>query len=147
MMRALACVLLATVTGCGGYALNGRVVEGGTSQVLVVRSDDPRLAGPPIADATVRLMLDPRSLGGEPLGTVRTGEDGRFTTSVDAIGAGSLEYEVLIEVRADKRASAHQIMPLPARDRVVLVILASGKDTLPPPPSDPREDVERYMPY
>jgi len=138
--------LLIVAAGCQGYRLTGRVVAGESSSIAVVDSDDPRLAGPPVAGASVRLMLDPGSLGGEPLGTHVTSEDGRFKVPVAAFGAGSLEYELLIEVRAPNRASARTIMTLPPSGRVLLVTLAEGKDSLPPPPHDPLEDVERYMP-
>ncbi len=132
--------------GCGGYVLTGRVVEGAASEVAVVRGDDPRLAGPPIGGASVRIMLDPQSLGGELVGTVSTGEDGRFAVPIDATGAGVLEYDVLVEVRASERDSAYRVLPLPPNKRTVLVTLAPGRDRLPPPQTDPLQDVERYMP-
>jgi hypothetical protein len=146
LVIALALGLLA---GCGEYHLAGRVVEGPRPQVLVVHSDDPRLAGPPIESASIEAVLDPNSAGRTSLGTVFTDESGRFSIPVDALGAGALEYEVMILARGPKRAPAQAVVALPPRGREVLVVLPAGRDrAISPrdPIRDAQRDIERHFP-
>lgn len=125
MPVAAALLLLA---GCSSYTLRGKVVSGPSSGIQVVKADNPALAGPPIEQASVELILDPLSGGRERIGTVITREDGTFETPIDAIGAGMLEYQLLITVRHPGRTPAQQIIDLPPANRRLLVRLAEGQD-------------------
>lgn len=141
MMLGLGAALL---TGCGGGAMvRGKVVSGPESVVTLVGEDDPRLAGPGLDGATVRLTLDPRSLGRKPLGSASTYADGTFAIPVNEFGAGVLEYELGVLSRLQGRQSAEGFVPWPSGAQRVLVVLARGQDTY-REPEDPLKDLERY---
>lgn len=118
------CFLL---TGCGGYQLRGRVIEGETSAVVVVEPDDPRLHDHGLASVSISGRLDPRSLKRQPLPPGLTRDDGTFAISVDATGAGFLEYEVALEF--DRRGFVPTVVsriPLPPPGKRLLVVMTSG---------------------
>lgn len=120
--------LVALLGGCSPYVLRGKVVGGGRSTVTVVEAGGPELAGRGIEQAAVQLMLDPRSGGRQMLGTVFTDEAGRFEMPVEALGAGTLEYELLVIARHPGRAPAEAVIDLPGRGKRVLARLAEGRD-------------------
>ena len=129
LTQLVAAMLLAVMfAGCGAYQLRGRVVEGPRSEASVIGADDPRLAGPPIADATVRFILDPQSAGRKVLGQTVTDDSGNFVLPVDVLGAGTLEYELLVIARADKKAPAMSVVQVPSSGRRILVTLQPGRD-------------------
>lgn len=114
--------------GCGAYMVEGRVVSGPRSTASIVKPGDPALAAPGIEQASVQLVLDPRSGGRQSLGTVFTDENGRFAIPVDALGAGTLEYELLVTARAPEKAPAQELLDLPPRGSRLLIRLADGRD-------------------
>lgn len=134
MTRALAmpvAALLIAAIGCGeGYVMRGKVVEGPISSISVVGANDPRLAGPPIEGATLRFMLDPRSVDRTALGSIVSYEDGTFGLPMDQFGAGLLLYEVEAVARADKFKQVKATFALPSADKRVLITLAPGQGTV-----------------
>lgn len=140
---------LILLTGCESYKLTGQVVSGPKSMVQIVEADDPRLAGPPIEGATIEVLIDPDKGSRKLLPSSLSDEQGRFEVPVDVPGAGVLEYEVLVVGRAAKKSPAQGTMPLPAKSRKVLVILADGQDrpvgsgdTI----NEARQQIEQYYP-
>jgi len=142
---ALLLVALAlTPIGCESYALRGKVVTGDESLVTLVTDDDPRLADPGIANATLRVTLDPHSLGRQVLAESVTRTDGSFAIPINKFGAGTLEYPIELLARRKDHAHAKAVFQLPPRDQRVLVILAPGRDTY-RPPDDPLEGARPYL--
>lgn len=147
-------MLTLMLVGCESYALRGRVIPGTHSQVLVVDSDDPRLAGdgttpgtrPGVNGATVSFMLDPEKAGHKYLGSTSSDVDGTFSFPVDEIGAGFLEYGLQVTARANNCAPAVDVMRMPPSGKRLLILLAPGHDTLPKESTDPMDDINRYMP-
>lgn len=142
----VAVVWLGLLGGCSGYVLSGKVVQGRASDVTVVRQADPRLAGDPVAGAMVRCVLDPNSGGREVVGQTTTDELGRFEMPIDALGAGTLEYELLVIARAPKKSPAETIIDLPSGSKRLLVTLAPGRDRPINTYDDPLDDIKRHMP-
>lgn len=133
-----------TLSGCGAYQLQGRVVHGNSAEVLVVERNDPRLqeaAG--VAGADVRLTIDPQSLGRTMLPTQMTRPDGSFAITVDEFGAGALEYDAMLLVRREGHEHAEGLFKLPRSSQRVLVVLPRGVDRY-SEPDDPLEDLERF---
>jgi len=129
LLFCVAILLLWPLTGCGGYQLQGRVIEGATPGILVVSSNDRRLDGNPIADASVRVTVDPDSMKPRELPPVRTDADGYFTLPIKDFGAGALEYNIMLLARASGFRASQEIFKLPGGGKRVLVILSPGRDT------------------
>ncbi|MEX2213411.1 MAG: hypothetical protein WD768_04745 [Phycisphaeraceae bacterium] len=122
-----AAVLLATLSGCSAYKLQGSVIYGPRSTVEVVSSDDPRLVkGSPIEEAAILITLDPNSLRRKLLGQTLPNEKGQFAMVIDEPGAGLLEYEVQIICSAPGFTEAGGDIPLPGSNKRVLITLAPG---------------------
>lgn len=133
LLMILACLGL---TGCSSYQLQGRVVVGSLSQVLVVSADDARLQEEPLAGATIELTLDPSSITPKRLGTVVSDDQGDFVMPVEAMGAGSFqEYDLGVLITARKHRNVWQTLKLPSAKKRLLVIMAKGSAG-PPPPQD-----------
>jgi len=119
---------LASLAGCSPYQMRGKVIEGDISFVAIVDADDPRLDGPGISGAELRLSTDPEKLNRERIGTTISSGDGSFTIPVDELGAGVLLYDVGLQVRKSGYQPANQMFRLPPSERRVLVILTPGVD-------------------
>lgn len=142
-------LLSAGLGGCGSYQLQGVVVDGPRSEVLLVDADDPRLEWQRLSDVSVRLVLDPDSLGRKVVGHTTTGHDGRFAFTVDEAGAGFLEYEASVIAEAEERQPVMHKFMLPRGEKRVLVMLATGRGRVPPlddPLRDAEEQIERHFP-
>ena len=135
------------LAACGTYELQGRVIQGESPGVEVVSRDDPRLTaeGVGVANASVRLTIDPESLGRTIVQPRNTQPDGTFRVPVDEFGAGTLEYDASLLVRKDGHEAAYGDFPLPRSSRRVLVVLPRGVDRF-SEPTDPAEDLERFGP-
>lgn len=126
------------LAGCGGLAINGRVIRGPIADVQVVDADDPRLQmpNPTGGGAVVRAVLEPNTPSEtRPLGKATSDGQGWFKIPVDAVGAGLLEYEVQLIARREGNQGAMATIPLPGRGQRVLVTLPLGRDTLVAPES------------
>lgn len=139
-------LLIAAMTllvGCGSYALQGRVIHGSSPEVLIVDRDDPRLEGSGVPGASVRLTIDPDSLGRNILSPTTTRPDGTFSIPVDEFGAGILEYDAGLLVRKEGHEPAYRDFRLPGGNQRVLVVLPRGVDDF-HEPDDPRQDLDRF---
>lgn len=128
-----AILLLATtlLTGCGGYALQGRVIRGDISAVYLVGKNDPRLTEPGIGlmGAEIHLQQDPGKLNRETLGRTSSDGDGAFSIEVDRVGAGFLDYTVGIFARRKGYEPAMSGgIGLPGPGKRVLIIMTQGTD-------------------
>lgn len=139
------------LTGCmQGYELRGRVVEGAAPGVRVVGQGDSGLTAgrsDGVAGARVSGVLDPDSLRPTTLSTVATDEQGWFSLPIDALGAGSLIYEVRLLVRRDGNRFVEQTIRVPGRHRRVLVTLMPGEDTYRARPGILEETLKLSEPY
>ncbi|MBI1370635.1 MAG: hypothetical protein GC162_18510 [Planctomycetes bacterium] len=138
--------LAALSAGCSsGYTLRGKVVTGPEALVSIVPADDPRLAGPGVESATIELTLDPRSLGRRVLSTNAAYGDGQFQIPVQEFGAGVLDYELGVLVRANGYAPTAGIFRLGSQDLRLLIVMTKGQDR-DPRGEDPFKDIDRYLP-
>lgn len=121
---------LGSLPGCGGgYRLAGKVVEGPVSSVSVVDRHDPRLDQPGLPGASVQSTLDPEDVGRKRLAEQTSDDSGAFAIPVGEPGAGFLEYEVEVLARMGGYQSAVGTIPLPGRDKRLLITLTPGRDT------------------
>lgn len=119
---------LLALTGCQSYQLQGTVLPGNQSVVLVVAKDDPRLNQRGLDGATLQMTIDPQSLSATMLPMDMTDPDGRFSIPVSQTGAGFLEYQLEVLCRAEGHAPAVRTLPLPAANKRLLIIMAAGAD-------------------
>ena len=114
--------------GCSPYQIEGLVVPGGRSEVLVLDEHDQRLTAEGIAGATVALTVDPSSIDPRPIAQVVTDGEGRFVIPIDEFGAGLLEYQVAVCCRVRGYERAYQVLQMPSRRRRLLIVMAAGRD-------------------
>ncbi len=132
--------LLGGFSGCGGYVLKGRVVEGVGGDMTFVAPDDLHLAEPGLADARITLERDPGRLSAHVAASGLSDLDGRFAVALDAFGAGWMDERWRIEATklGFARTSRLQRLDSATRDRRLLIILAPGY-------SEPREDLLQQL--
>lgn len=149
----LAGVLLAGVlmlTGCAGYAIQGRVVRGPVAAVQIVDEGDPRLnePNPTGGGAVIEALLEPDTpTERKSLGRHVTNGQGWFSIPVDAFGSGFLEYEAMIVARREGNQGAMGTFELPRRGERVLVTLPLGADTLRIPEGFLDQTLREAKPY
>ncbi len=118
-----------TLVGCGGYRLQGIVLDGPRPGIYIVEPDDPRLSELGIADATIELTLDPVSLRPRSLGKAVAKSDGTFDVPIDAAGVGFLEYDISLYVRSRGFAPVDSgPMALPPNGKRLLIVMGAGED-------------------
>lgn len=127
-LAVLAILLGFGLAGCESYSLQGVVVEGKTSQVLIVDKDDSRLGMPGLRDARIDVTLDPRTIKPMRQSPMLTADDGRFTMPINESGAGFLEYEAAMVVQHEGFAHIEHTMKLPGSGKRVLIIMKPGDD-------------------
>lgn len=141
------CLLL---TGCGSYAIQGRVVRGSTASIQLVSADDPRLNenNPTGGGAVIQGILEPDTPSEtRPLGQVVTNGQGWFKLPVDAVGSGFLEYQAALIARREGHQGIMQTIDLPRRGERVLIVLPLGQDTLKVPKSFLDQALRDASPY
>lgn len=129
----LTCLMLLSLfgllaLGCQSYQLQGSVVQGPESAIMVVGKNDQRLQLPGISGAALTFTIDPRSLNAETLSTELTDPQGQFSVSVPHTGAGFLEYELEVLARAAGYVPVARSMKLPSGNKRLLIILSPGED-------------------
>ncbi len=132
------------LSGCSGYVLKGKVIEGPRSQVLIVKQSDPRLGSAGVPEVSLRLTLEPQSLGRKVLASEHSTQDGTFALPVGELGAGVLDYEFAVLARAPGYSGAEQSFRLPAPGKCLLIILAPGQDPY-GQEDDPVDDARRLL--
>ncbi len=148
--RLVLATMLCVLMGCSPYHMQGIVVEGAESKILVVSKDDPRLAeGHGIPLASIKLTLEPNYLSRRTLPQVQSEVDGTFALPVDEPGAGYLDHWVRIIVQRDGYNTATSDRLLPGPSQRLLVTLVYGEDHYQPEPPDLKEETlkmgEPYM--
>ena len=125
-----ACMVLLGIgmTGCGGYAMRGRVVSGDVSYVAVVDPGDPRLDGKGLAGVSLHVQSDPGRLNRKTVGRGVSGADGEINVPIDLIGAGMLEYEAGVFARRKGREPANGFFELPSSKKRILIVMSTGED-------------------
>lgn len=119
----LACVLC--LAGCA-HRVEGRVVAGDASFVTVVAADDPRLSAPGISGVRISFTRDPLRLNRELVASGVSGPEGEISIPIDAVGAGWLEEQWLVQAVRSDRGAAEGLLSLPSGSRRLLIMLAPG---------------------
>lgn len=134
------------LTGCGGYTLRGKVVQGTTSGFELVHEIDQRLKGPGIHNAEVMVRRDPRSLHPQLVGRDRSDSTGDFTISIDEFGAGWMEEQWLVQAGVTGYQNAEMEIKLPQKGSKwrLLITLAPGTFTPMNQPDELMQDYERF---
>jgi hypothetical protein len=142
----LALVVLAlTLSGCGSYMLQGKVVRGDVSGIQLVYPNDERLQAAAVASVDVRLTRDPTTPNRRMLGHARSDAKGEFTIIMSEFGTGWMQEKWLVQGVAPGFNNAQSMMELPSKNSKwrLLITLAEGV-------SDPlqdenlMEDLERF---
>ncbi len=143
------CLLCTLLTGCGQYQMQGVVVEGAQSRIMVVSQDDPRLLeGYGLPLALIECTLDADRLNRKELPSGLSDVDGTFAITVDEAGAGYLDYYVRMIVRKSGYDTAIQDLRIPGPKQFVLVTLARGEDRYQKEPTDVMDEtLEMGEPY
>ncbi|QQE12505.1 hypothetical protein JD969_03270 [Planctomycetota bacterium] len=123
--------IVAAVTGCAPYTMQGRVIEGPNSFITVVSADDPRLNAATndsgLANVQIDVTLDPNEMRPINEGNTYTDLSGNFSMPISAQGAGFLMYEAQITATGSGFAPVQKTMPLPSGNKCILVVLKEGK--------------------
>ena len=143
---------LVGLSGCtSDYHLQGRVISGATSQVLIVPADDPRLTSSDrsAAGAVVSVTIDPDTIRPKRLPEVTADAEGFFAVPISETGAGFLLYEARVVGQRSGHRSADAVVPVPGSSKRVLVVLPRGRDARQPgePRDLLRETLEEGRPY
>jgi hypothetical protein len=118
----------AALSGCSAYALRGRVVEGSTPGIIVLKQNDPRLQGFGLPGARIQATLDPEAMRPIAIPPTITDGQGWFEMPIDQTGAGFLEYEIRLIAHLAGHQTAIDTFKLPGGDRRILIVLAPGDD-------------------
>lgn len=147
-LGALAALLaLLAAGGCGGYRLEGKVVEVGWSDVSLVDPNDAALASPKvIPGAAVRLIRDPDTPRRALVAQTRSRGDGSVELEVSAFGAGWMEETWLVEVEREGYETVEVTLRLPAsgKSKRLLISMRRGRSVPSARPADPMADLERF---
>ena len=125
-------VALPVMSGCAPYVLRGVVLEGLSPGIAVVDEHDPRLKRGDLIDAVVSVTINPNEINPRSLGDAITDEFGRFELPVPDAGAGFLEYEITVVCCRGQYASVERLLPLPAGDKQLLIVMVPGAPGPPP---------------
>ena len=121
----LLCALAFCLGGCGGGAskINGKVVRGDLSFIILVDANDPRLKGEGLPGAHVAIR-SVASRGGGLLADGTSDKSGNVTLSVRDAGALLRPAEFSAELEGYQRTTAE--MSIPPVDKRILVLLKPG---------------------
>jgi hypothetical protein len=144
-LSVLLCSML--LAGCaGGYALQGKVVEGDFAGVFFVDGDDEQLDEPGLGGARIEIYRDPDRPNRSLAATGRSDSRGEIDMTLDAFGAGWMDEQWLIEVIKPGFETVQQMVHLPSagKKRRMLIMLSPGVSIQPEPREDLWEEYERY---
>ena len=117
------------LTGCSDVYLNGTVVAGREAGVEWADSDDPRFSKPPVPDAMIEVTVDPQGMHPIHLSPVYSDDNGHFAVPMKEVtGAGILEYDMYIVVRATGYESAVQTVKPSLLQSKIIAELPAGAD-------------------
>jgi hypothetical protein len=147
-MTRLGAILAACLAagGCAGsHRVQGRVIEGPRSMVLVVDQNDPRLNQPGIPGVAIDLMIDPQSLNRKPGGSEVSMADGSFAVPVQEFGAGVLEYQLGVVAVRNGFAPTETTAAMPAFHQRLLILMVKGQNNY-RKPEDPLDAIRQLNP-
>ncbi|MFI4853643.1 MAG: hypothetical protein ACIAQF_01535 [Phycisphaerales bacterium JB065] len=141
----IAALVLPACSG-GGYQLQGRVIRGDYSAVMLVDADDDRLStGEGIAGVALHVQQDPAQLNRRTLVRGNSMSDGAFALPIELIGAGTFHYDIGVFARRKGYEPTSGYFRLPPKSKRVLVVMNFGNDhDLGEEREDPYEDYERF---
>ncbi len=139
---ALGLLPLVLLAGCSAYELQGTVIEGAAPMIVVVKADDPRLKQPGVDAVAIDVVLRPHEVKPKAFGPTLTDKQGHFSLAIPEMGAGFLEIQSLISARKSGFQSAWNYLQLPGADQRLLIIIAHGQDTNPPPTDILRDTID-----
>lgn len=122
-------IFVLALAGCGSYTLQGHVVRGSYSGVMLVSPDDPRLAGPGIGGVSVTVVRDADRPNREQVAAANSAADGQLTLPIKAFGVGITEEQWLVTAG---RAQGDQVagmlsLPANAKSMRLLVMMTRGE--------------------
>ncbi len=140
----LCLVLMQLAGGCGGYVLQGRVVQADFSMMTFVPATDARLSQPGVPNVQVKLFRDADKPNVRVVATQVSDGAGQLAMPVGEFGAGWLVEQWRIEASRSGYQSADTMTALPAqsKDMRLLIMLAPGYS--PGPGEDVMEQYERF---
>lgn len=120
--------LLATLVaaGCGGPALEGKVVLGSMSGAELVAPGDPALNQPGLAGASIVVIRDPGRPNSETVAQGASRADGTFRIPVEAFGAGWMSEEWQIVASKPGDATSEYRGSLPRSGERLIFMLVPG---------------------
>lgn len=135
-------------SGCGGYVLRGRVVEGPGESMMFLKLNqaDWNTAAGGIAGAQIALIRDPDRPSHRLIGQGAAASDGSFAIPIDSFGAGWLEERWLIQAWRQGYRTLESIEALPAdpRGHRLLIVMAPGQSQAPAEPENLLEEFRRH---
>lgn len=145
-------LLLVTLmlTGCGSYAMQGRVVRGSVASIQLVDKNDRRITevNPTGGGAVIQAIFEPDTPSErQSLGQVVTDGQGYFSIPVNAMGSGFLEYEAMLVARREGHQGVMRTIDLPRSSQRVLITLPLGRDTLQVPEGFLDQTLRDAKPY
>lgn len=130
------------LAGCQGYRLEGKVVSGLTSSVVMVDKNDPRLNEPGLQGVLVDVTIEPNELRPKNIGADVTDGDGFFGLPVRETGAGLLEYDASVVATRKGYKTLFWEFRLPPSNQRMLIIMEEGRGGYKPPKDLLRESIE-----
>lgn len=145
-IAAAAVAATAALTACGPHTLQGRVIEGDASYVVVVDRHDERLQNPGIEGVLLRTEIDPGRINRRTLEAQSSDSKGDFALPIDEFGAGLIELDLSVLARRRGYKSAEGVFRVPSESKRVLIVLAPGFDPPGAFEQEPsiREQYERF---
>lgn len=136
------------LSGCSSYKLQGTVIEGAQSHILVVDQSDSRLQQRGLGGVHITITQSPMSLGRKQVGEGLSNGRGQFSIPISSFGAGFLEYQMGIVARRKAHVPAQKTMQLPGSDKRLLIILSQGANQINNRHTDTlRNALEESQPY
>jgi hypothetical protein len=132
----LLCVLLCGLVGCSAgqpYVLQGKVIEGGFTDLSFVLPDEPELDEPGISGAKIIVIRDGDRPNAHQVAEGRARSDGTFRIPIREFGTGWMIERWLIQAYKPGYVTAEALLTLPSADSTeqLLVTMSSGNATPP----------------
>jgi len=145
-MGTIAAGLLAALQGCGGYSIEGMVIEGSFTDARIVASDDSATVEPALRGTRVSIVRDPDHMHPHMVGEATSSAEGRFRLDIGEFGAGWMEEQWLIRATKQGYRPAEQLIRLPssAEGMLLLITLEPGAGGPMPTRENLMEEFERY---
>lgn len=158
----LACVVVAS-TGCGGYTLRGRVIQGTTPSVEIVHQMDARLRSPAgggpvsspnqtalmpegagVGNVEVTLYRDPNTPNQRLADRIRSSGEGNFTLHLGGFGAGWMEEKWQVVSMNTGYANTVNTLKLPVNPDKFRLLITIAPGTATPPEQDVMEQFDQF---